>query len=259
MYAGLVLGLAGGVCLLHPLPILLLPSRRRAAVALGVGVGLVALAALLPAPERRSEPPATRLDEFVSVWQFGEHHEIRIHTSPERVERAVREVTAREIRLFLLLTRLRRPRLGSPGGSGDILAPSPDRPLLEVALDGGFLLLAEEPRREIVFGTLVVVPPEVRRLSRTAAEHPDNWRPERVQELSEPGHAKAVMNFLLADEGDGWTRLTTETRVFATDAATVRRFAVYWRLIYPGSSLIRRMWLAAIRARAEAAPAAETR
>jgi hypothetical protein len=30
--------------------------------------------------------------------------------------------------------------------------------------------------------------------------------------------------------GGGWTRLVTETRVFAMDAATARRFAVYWRL-----------------------------
>jgi hypothetical protein len=37
-------------------------------------------------------------------------------------------------------------------------------------------------------------------------------------------------------------------------AAAVRRgFAVYWRLIYPGSPLIRTTWLAAIKARAEQA------
>jgi hypothetical protein len=61
------------------------------------------------------------------------------------------------------------------------------------------------------------------------------------------------MGFLIEDQGDGWSRLRTETRVFATDASARRRFAVYWRLIYPGSSLIRHMWLDAIRRRAEAA------
>ncbi|HXT21641.1 MAG TPA: hypothetical protein VN923_12895, partial [Thermoanaerobaculia bacterium] len=55
----------------------------------------------------------------------------------------------------------------------------------------------------------------------------------------------------LDDEGGGWTRVTTETRVFATDDHARRRFAAYWRTIYPGSALIRRMWLRAIRARAE--------
>jgi hypothetical protein len=60
------------------------------------------------------------------------------------------------------------------------------------------------------------------------------------------------MNFRVTDEGKGWTRVTTQTRVVATDAAASRRFAVYWRIIYPGSAFIRRMWLAAIARRAEA-------
>ena len=59
------------------------------------------------------------------------------------------------------------------------------------------------------------------------------------------------MNFRMEDEGGGWTRLTTETRIYATDASARRRFAAYWRLIYPGSALIRRTWLRAIRERAE--------
>lgn len=59
------------------------------------------------------------------------------------------------------------------------------------------------------------------------------------------------MNFFMEDAGGGWTRLTTETRVHATDLKSRRRFAAYWRTIYPGSALIRVMWLRAIKARAE--------
>jgi hypothetical protein len=50
------------------------------------------------------------------------------------------------------------------------------------------------------------------------------------------------------------TIVTTETRIYATDASAGRRFAPYWRVIYPGSALIRRMWLRAIAHRAEAQP-----
>jgi hypothetical protein len=59
------------------------------------------------------------------------------------------------------------------------------------------------------------------------------------------------MNFRLEDAGDGTTLITTETRIYATDASARRRFAGYWRVIYPGSALIRRMWLRAIARRAE--------
>jgi hypothetical protein len=43
----------------------------------------------------------------------------------------------------------------------------------------------------------------------------------------------------------------TETRVWATDPAAVRRFGLYWAFIYPGSALLRDGWLAAIKKRAE--------
>jgi hypothetical protein len=45
--------------------------------------------------------------------------------------------------------------------------------------------------------------------------------------------------------------VTTETRVFTTDPWSRRKFGEYWRMIYPGSALIRRMWLQAIKKRAE--------
>ena len=44
----------------------------------------------------------------------------------------------------------------------------------------------------------------------------------------------------------GGSRLTTETRVKATDERSRRRFRLYWLLIGPLSALIRRRWLRAI-------------
>jgi hypothetical protein len=63
------------------------------------------------------------------------------------------------------------------------------------------------------------------------------------------------MAFEITPLGDGRCRLATETRVHATTPGARRAFAPYWRVIYPGSALIRRMWLRAIRRRAERAAA----
>jgi hypothetical protein len=59
------------------------------------------------------------------------------------------------------------------------------------------------------------------------------------------------MNFLVTPSEDGGSMVATETRVCANSPAAVRRFGIYWRLIHPGSDLIRRMWLRAIALRAE--------
>jgi len=64
--------------------------------------------------------------------------------------------------------------------------------------------------------------------------------------------ARAVMNFHVEAARGGVSQLVTETRVATTDRAAERAFARYWRVIYPGSALIRRMWLRAIKTRAEA-------
>jgi len=61
----------------------------------------------------------------------------------------------------------------------------------------------------------------------------------------------ATMNFLVTPDGRGGSNVSTETRVFAATDSTQRRFAVYWRIIHPGSDIIRRGWLRAIRKRAE--------
>ena len=73
----------------------------------------------------------------------------------------------------------------------------------------------------------------------------------RFAALSAPGYAKAAMNFRVEPAPDGSCRLTTETRIHATDAATARRFATYWRFILPGSAILRVTWLHAIAGRAE--------
>ncbi len=60
-----------------------------------------------------------------------------------------------------------------------------------------------------------------------------------------------AFNLRAAPEGDGTVRLSTETRCLANGDEARRTFARYWRVIYPGSSIIRRVWLDAIIARAE--------
>lgn len=242
VYAGLFVAFLGAVCLVKPLRRLGVGTRRRAAVLLAAGAALIAIAFLWPASETRVATVSTRLDQFAPVYQFHEVHSIVVHASPERVDRAIREVPASEIKLFATLTWIRR--LGRPGPASIMNAPEQE-PILAVATRTSFLMLADEPGQEIVLGTLVTAP----RPSRLA-----DWTPEKWQALAEPGYSKAAMNFRIEETSPGECRLTTETRVYASDAATARRFAGYWRVIHPGSALIRIMWLRAIRARAEAPP-----
>ena len=240
LYAGLLVALLGAASMVKPARVLRVPDRRVAAglLALGLAAGLAGLS--LPCPVVRSHRPAARIDEFVPAFQFAEHHHMDVHAPPAQVWKAVETVTASEIWMFRTLTWIRSPRWPWSRTRESILAPSRSAPILDTALRGGFIVLAEDPERELVVGFLPCRAPS----ARTSRE---------FFALQRPGECRAAMNFLLEDRGRAGTRLSTETRVFATDALAQRRFRRYWRVIYPGSALIRRSWLAALKRRAEGA------
>lgn len=174
---------------------------------------------------------------FAPGWHFNEKHETTVFTPPAQAYQAVKAVTAREIFLFRTLVWMRRAgRRGPPS----ILNPPPDESLLNVALRTGFVLLDEDPDRELVIGMAVIRPRHV----------PAPTTPEAFHAFDGPGIAKATLNFLLTPDGLH-TIVRTETRVHATDIRSRKRFGHYWMLIAPGSGFIRRMWLKAIKERAE--------
>ena len=174
------------------------------------------------------------------VHHFKEVHRLYVAAPPERVFDAIKAVTADEILFFRTLVWLRR---FGRGGAESILNPPRRVPILEVATRTGFQLLADERPRELLVGTVVIAPDGARR----------DLAPEAFRTLSAPGYAWAAMNFVVEPDEAGGAWVTTETRVVATDAVSRRRFGRYWRAIHPGSALIRRMWLRAIRTRGESA------
>ena len=248
LYAGLAVVALGGLSVLRPPRFLGIATRAQALAVLAGGFAAVLVAVLVPPPPVRSGTRgATRLDDFVPEFQFVEIHERLIRATPERVDRALRTVPAEEIRLLRLLTWIRNPRSLWSRQPESILNPPATEPVLDIAKRSGFVVLAEEPGRELVLGTLVARP----RGAHVSIPDDPAETGRLFAALSAPGYAKAAMNFRIEPRPDGTCRLTTETRIFATDRDTARRFAVYWRLVHPGSALIRAMWLRAIAERAE--------
>jgi hypothetical protein len=242
VYLGLGTVLLGVISLLRPLAFLAIGSRRIALLVMALGVLLFVIGEVLPAEEIRVTERRTRLDEFMPVYQFSEFHSARVKAPKEKVYNAIKSVPADEIAFFHTLVWIRR--LGRSGPES-ILNPPVGQPILDVATRTGFLVLAEEPNHEIVLGTLVGAPPGWHLSGRAT--------PAGFKALHEPGFIPAAMNFRLTDDETepGVTIVTTETRVYATDPSSRARFARYWRVIYPGSALIRRMWLRAIVNRSE--------
>lgn len=176
------------------------------------------------------------LDEFLPRYDLNEVHSVTTSAAPAAVMEAIRSLTAPEVPVFLglmalrsLPALLRRRRLPLRG------------PLLDGFRSAGFVTLREAPHELALGGVGRFWQPTggLRRIE-----------PAEFDGFAEPGWAKAVFNFEIELIGDR-TLLRTETRVATTDERARRSFGRYWRLIHPGSALIRVAWLRAIRRRAE--------
>jgi hypothetical protein len=176
------------------------------------------------------------LDEFLPHYDLSETRSISTRAEPAAVMDAIRALTPWEVPVLVALMAirsvpalLRRRRLPVRG------------PLLDGFRKNGFVELRQAPDELVLGGVGRFWQPSggLRRVE--AAEFAG---------FAEPGWAKAAFNLQVERVGER-TVLSTETRIATTDERARRSFARYWRLIHPGSALIRIAWLRAIRRRAE--------
>jgi len=167
-----------------------------------------------------------------TTWQAVRHGDL----SRSLVVRALLELRGLPVRLGRLINGLPREPARPPLTFDDMPR-------------AGFLLLAEEPGAEIVFGQIS----RPWKVSTPTGGTPA-LRPEEFAEFDAPGYAKIAFNIRVEPYGRGRTLVTTETRTATTDLASRRRFGMYWRLIGPFSGLIRRLTLRLVKSDAEKQP-----
>jgi hypothetical protein len=180
------------------------------------------------------------LDELLPSPHFRERHSRRIAAPPAAVWDVLQELRIGDPALSraLMGVRLLPARLA---GRKDMLRMFSGR-LLE---EGPVPVLDADPQHAVVAGG-VLQPWKL-----AGGEDPPELDATALQAFAEPGWVKVGFDLVL-EPSHGGTRLTTETRVTATDPGTRARFGLYWLFIRAGSGLIRRDMLRAIARRAEA-------
>lgn len=158
------------------------------------------------------------IDDWLPRFDVGERHEIDLAVSPEQALQRALAAPAAPDALVRTLFRLRSIR--------------PDGSIRDFVTANRFIVLEHSPTAFVV--GLIVPRPRLPRAD------PAAWR----QTLA-PRTLRIAMDFRAEPLPQG-SRLTTETRVAATDGRTLFVFQVYWLLVGPFSKLIRRRWLRAI-------------
>ena len=125
------------------------------------------------------------LDQVMPRYDVHERHELWVPASPPDAFGAVKAVSAPEVRLLGPLMRLRMF-----GRSRRVV--DPHAPLIEEMKTIGFVELGERPADELVFGA-------IGRFWSPTGNMPIRF--DDFAAFSEPGYAKAAMNFTVAPRG----------------------------------------------------------
>jgi hypothetical protein len=233
VYLGIGFFVVGLLSVIKPFRFLYIKSRKFALLLAGAGLLVFLTGMILPSPVMRSSRPHECIDDYMPSYQFYEYHEMSVDAPAEAVFKAVREVAFTDIPIARWLLRIRGMTTGR----------HPQPILEELTQPGtGFLSLENSNPYEYVGGMVGKPwsndqPPDVKT--------PDEFRAFRLA-----GNIKVAFNMHVVAMEDGTSRLSSETRIIGVDESARNTFSRYWRLIYPGSAIIRRVWLDAISDRA---------
>jgi hypothetical protein len=147
------------------------------------------------------------IDQFLPSYNVSARYQIDIHAPIEKVYSAARHLDMGGSWIVRWLYRLR----GLPASGLT----------LDGMLQWGFVLLADNPAQEIVFGLIGRFWTPSAQIQSVSAD--------AFVEFHQPGYAKAVGNIAFIPQDSGV--VTTETRVHCPDEASQCNFRLYWLLI----------------------------
>lgn len=170
------------------------------------------------------------IDDFLSTYDFAEHHDIEVEASAGRAWSAAKELNLGRSVVARALFLARGLGLRTLTLNG--------------LLDYGFVVLGERVNEELLLGLVGRFWLPTGGVVRIAADE--------FQAFDKPGHAKVAWNFAI-DAHMGKSQVSTETRIACIDETARRWFSLYWMVVRPFSGIIRQEALRAIKRQAEEA------
>jgi hypothetical protein len=171
------------------------------------------------------------IDKYLPNYDVHDYHEARVAAEPRRAYDALRYLDLMKSPIVRALFAIRT----IPSHFSSASAKQPLRPssFVQMSLDAGMVILEEIPGQELVAGAVTQPWQPVVKFRGLPG-------PEFIA-FAEPGFTKIAWNIAVTAAGQGYSLVSTETRVAPTDAASRRRFRRYWFVFSPGIRLIRRI------------------
>lgn len=177
------------------------------------------------------------IDEFLPHYQIRKEHEIIVNSSENEVYQAVLSLDMSRSVWIKALFRFR----GLPESALTLIGLQ----------NAGFTMLGQNPGQELLLGLAGQF--------WTPAGELQKLTPAAFKSFDRKGYAKAAWNFSLEPVHPDKTKVKTETRIYCSGRKSYRKFRIYWLMIRPFSSWIRKESLKIIKRESENRFSAETK
>lgn len=231
-WTGIILVIVCFISLIKPLNFLWIFNRRTALLLLGVSLLISTTALYWPIKIYHSSKKQV-IDSIMPAYSFNEYHEVIIDASPEKVKSVWQSTHVRDIPVVDLLMKIR----GLPADQEE------KNKVSRMNRNAGTFHTPDFNYFEMdstEFITVMLIKASAQ------ADPPSMKSLEQFINFNETGYIKVVLNFRIIPIENGKTLVTTETRNQGLTPKDRRIFGRYWRVIYPGSAIIRRLWLEAL-------------
>jgi hypothetical protein len=235
-WIGAILVLVGIISLVKPLFFLFVFDRKIAMIVFCGGILMSLTSIYWPVKEHHSQTNL-KLDALLPDYSFNEYHEVRINASPEEVKHALQTTGIGDISAVHLLLKIRG--IENKSLSSEATNSQPTQKTFSTPDFNFFVADSTEFISVMILKASAKTPP------------PKVTTAEQFMAFNEPGYVKVAFNFRFISLENGQTLVSTETRNYAMTNEDGRIFGRYWRIIYPGSAIIRRLWLDTLVEKAE--------
>ncbi len=243
-WIGVVLAASAAVVLLFGISCFFVESRPIWTGILLFGLLLSGVALGWPVAEKGSGLPKVHLDRYLSRFAFREYHEVILPGTPDRAKQLLQQIGVNDIPAIRMLLKIR-----GIDGDDEQMRPKASKSLkgFDTFSTPDFNFFVVDP---LEFVSVMILKSAILGSSKTVAPPPDITDLEQFCQFTAPGYVKVAFNFRFIPLDPQQTLISTETRVIGNSPRDNKIFARYWRIIYPGSAIIRRVWLDTLKKRA---------
>ena len=244
-WIGVIFIITGVISLFYPLTFLFILNRFIAILVVIGGIITSAVSLLYTVKVRHSQTNSQKIDSLLPDFTFNEFHEVSINASSEKVKQILQVTGVKDIPAAKLLMKIR----GIADEDVDLSDRASNNLIGSNTISTpDFIFFVVAPDEWI---TVMILKSVIITNNANQPAPPAISTLEQFTSFNEPGYVKVAVNFRFISINENETILTTETRNNGITHKDNRIFGYYWRIIYPGSAIIRRVWLDTIKKKAQ--------